>query len=151
MLLSVSTLLNLFYPTDYIKKYKIETSVNGSESASVSASASSDVCTTTDDSILKSKASRSKEVNPLQRVQSKKKKVKYSDESYEELDGMHPEELRQLNRMQDDAYYAAANYEELLDLKGSMAQGITDALLLKNKMDNFVDMYKEYLDLKYRN
>jgi hypothetical protein len=90
-------------------------------------------------------------VSSFQRVQSKKKKVKYSDESYEELDGMHPEELRQLNRMQDDAYYAAANYEELLDVKGSMAQGITDALLLKNKMDNFVDMYKEYLDLKYRN
>ena len=90
-------------------------------------------------------------MSSFQRVQSKKKKVKYSDESYEELDGMHPEELRQLNRMQDDAYYAAANYEELLDVKGSMAQGITDALLLKNKMDNFVDMYKEYLDLKYRN
>ena len=90
-------------------------------------------------------------MSSFQRVHSKKKKVKYSDESYEELDGMHPEELRQLNRMQDDAYYAAANYEELLDVKGSMAQGITDALLLKNKMDNFVDMYKEYLDLKYRN
>ena len=85
-------------------------------------------------------------MSSFQRVQSKKKTVKYSDESYEELDGMHPEELRQLNRMQDDAYYAAANYEELLDVKGSMAQGITDALLLKNKMDNFVDMYKEYLD-----
>ena len=100
---------------------------------------------------MKGKASKSKEVNPFQRVQRKKKKIKYSDESYEDLDGIHPEELRQLNRMQDDAYYAASNYEELLDIKGTMSQGITDALIFKNKMETYVDMYKEYLDLKYRN
>jgi hypothetical protein len=139
------------YSTDSNNKNEIETSVHGSESASASASASSDVCTSSEATIVKGKASRSKEVNPFQRVQSKKKKVKYSEESYEELDGIHPEELRQLNRMLDDAYYAASNYEELLDLKGSMSQGITDALLFKNKMETFVDMYKDYLDLKYRN
>jgi hypothetical protein len=100
---------------------------------------------------VKNRASRSKEVNPFKNVSSKKKKIKYSDESYEDLDGIHPEELRQLNRMQDDAYYATTNYEELLDLKGSMNQGITDALIFKNKMETFLDSYKDYLDLKYRN
>ena len=99
---------------------------------------------------MKGKASKTKVVNIFPKVSSKKRKLKYSDESYEELDGLHPEELRQLNRMQDDEYYAAANYEELLDIKGTMAQGITEALILKNKMENFVEMYKEYLDLKYR-
>ena len=150
MLLSVSYIIKYFYSTDSNKKDEIETSIYGSQSASASASTSSDVCTPKENSIMKGKASKTKVVNIFPKASSKKRKLKYSDESYEELDGLHPEELRQLNRMQDDEYYAAANYEELLDIKGTMAQGITEALILKNKMENFVEMYKEYLDLKYR-
>lgn len=76
--------------------------------------------------------------------------MKYSDDSYEELPGLLPEELRQLNRFQEEADVATDLYEELVDVQRSMEEEISNSLLSKNKKDSYVDNYKEYLDMKYR-
>ena len=60
----------------------------------------------------------------MKKTQSAKKKIKYSDESYEELDGLKPEELRQLNRLQEEAGSATDRYEEVLDVQRSMDEEI---------------------------
>jgi hypothetical protein len=84
------------------------------------------------------------------RSKSKEKKMKYSDDSYEELPGLLPEELRQLIRFQEEADIATDQYEELVDVQRSMEEEIGNSLYLKNKRDSYVDNYKEYLDMKYR-
>ena len=76
--------------------------------------------------------------------------MKYSDDSYEELPGLLPEELRQLIRFQEEADIATDQYEELVDVQRSMEEEIGNSLYLKNKRDSYVDNYKEYLDMKYR-
>ena len=76
--------------------------------------------------------------------------MKYSDDSYEELPGLLPEELRQLNRFQEEADVATDLYEELVDVQRSMEEEISNSLLSKNKKNSYVDNYKEYLDMKYR-
>ena len=76
--------------------------------------------------------------------------MKYSDDSYEELPGLLPEELRQLIRFQEEADVATDRYEELVDVHRSMEEEIANSLYLKNKKDSYVDNYKEYLDMKYR-
>jgi hypothetical protein len=85
-----------------------------------------------------------------QKSKSKEKKMKYSDDSYEELPGLLPEELRQLNRFQEEADVATDLYEELVDVQRSMEEEISNSLLSKNKKNSYVDNYKEYLDMKYR-
>ena len=71
-------------------------------------------------------------------------------ESYEELEGLSPEELRQLNRIQEEAGRATDRYEELLDVQRSMDEEIAHCLNAVHQMDNTVDTFKEYLDYKYR-
>ena len=86
----------------------------------------------------------------MKKTQSAKKKIKYSDESYEELDGLKPEELRQLNRLQEEAGSATDRYEEVLDVQRSMDEEIANCLQAVHQMDQTVETYKEYLDFKYR-
>ena len=76
--------------------------------------------------------------------------MKYSDDSYEELPGILPEELRQLIRFQEEADVATDRYEELVDVQRSMEEEIGNSLYLKNKKESYVNNYKEYLDMKYR-
>lgn len=75
---------------------------------------------------------------------------KFSDHSYEDLEGLNPEELRTLNRMQEDADKAADAYEELFDVESELKEEVKNLLLTKNKYDSMVASFKEYLDLKYR-
>jgi chromosome segregation ATPase len=86
----------------------------------------------------------------VKKTQSAKKKIKYSDESYEELDGLKPEELRQLNRLQEEAGSATDRYEEVLDVQRSMDEEIANCLQAVHQMDQTVETYKEYLNFKYR-
>ena len=86
----------------------------------------------------------------MKKTQSAKKKIKYSDESYEELDGLKPEELRQLNRLQEEAGSATDRYEEVLDVQRSMDEEIANCLQAVHQMDQTVETYKEYLNFKYR-
>lgn len=76
--------------------------------------------------------------------------MKYSDESYEQLPGLLPEELRQLIRFQEEADVATDRYEELVDVQRSMEEEIGNSLYLKNKKESYVDNYKDYLNMKYR-
>ena len=86
----------------------------------------------------------------MKRTQSVKKKIEYSDESYEDLDGIDPEELRQLNRIQEEAGRVLDRYEEVLDIQRSMDEEIANCLNAVHQMDNTVETFKEYLDFKYR-
>ena len=86
----------------------------------------------------------------MKKTQSAKKKIKYSDESYEDLDGLKPEELRQLNRLQEEAGSATDRYEEVLDVQRSMDEEIANCLQAVHQMDQTVETYKEYLNFKYR-
>jgi hypothetical protein len=86
----------------------------------------------------------------MKKTQSTKKKVKYSDESYEELDRLKPEELRQLNDIQEEASRATDRYEDVLDVQRSMDEEIANCLHAVHQMDNTVEVFKEYLDFKYR-
>ena len=86
----------------------------------------------------------------MKKTQSAKKKIKYSDESYEDLDGLKPEELRQLNRLQEEAGSATDRYEEVLDVQRSMDEEIANCLQAVHQMDQTVETYKEYLYFKYR-
>jgi len=122
--------------------YELGKSDNGESSTACCASSAS------------SASSASFQVNgksrPMKRTQIAKKKIKYSDESYEELEGLSPEELRQLNRIQEEAGRATDRYEELLDVQRSMDEEIAHCLNAVHQMDNTVDTFKEYLDFKYR-
>jgi hypothetical protein len=75
---------------------------------------------------------------------------KFSDQSYEDLEGLDPEELRTLNRMQEDADRAGDAYEDLFDVESELREEVKNLLLTKNKYDGMVSSFKEYLDLKYR-
>lgn len=86
----------------------------------------------------------------LSKSKSKERKINYSDESYEQLPGLLPEELRQLIRFQEEADVATDRYEELVDVQRSMEEEIGNSLYLKNKKESYVDNYKDYLNMKYR-
>jgi hypothetical protein len=96
------------------------------------------------------KSRKTKAVTPEKDSIKRKKTQKYSDQSYEELEGLVPEELRTLNRMQEDADRAADAYEELFDVETELKEEVKNLLYTKNKYDCMVSSFKDYLDLKYR-
>ena len=89
-------------------------------------------------------------VSPDKDTIKRKRSVHYTDESYEELPGMEPDELRQLNRMQENADRATDSYEELADVERELHDEVQLLWHTKVKIDGMVMSFKEYLDLKYR-
>jgi hypothetical protein len=101
-----------------------------------------------DHAVVKSR--KTKAVTPEKDSLKRKKMSKFSDQSYEELEGLVPEELRTLNRMQEDADRAADAYEELFYVENELKEELSNLLLTKKKYNCMVSSFKEYLDLKYR-
>jgi len=112
-------------------------------------SSSSSVSSSSSDQFI-GKSRKSKSVTPDKDSLKRKKVHKYSDQSYEDLEAMDPEELRTLNRMQHDAYRANDAYEDLVDVENELKEEVNNLLTTKNKYDVMVTSFKEYLDLKYR-